>query len=122
MNFKILNRGYLKKTNLVLLVIIAIIITIILVVSRANYRNTESIDLAEGTISYKVPDLNIIAIYLDGELTDTMPGVSYKMDNEESFCYTTNKDIKEDVTLSIDSEGNLVIGNLKKGVNVIYIL
>ena len=83
--------------------------------SRASYRNTESIDLAKGTITYKVPDLNIIAMYKDGKPTDTMPGAGYKIDTEESFCYTTNKDEHEAVKLSINSEGNLVIGNLKKG-------
>ncbi len=83
--------------------------------SRASYRNTESIDLVKGIITYKVPDLNIIAMYKDGEPIETMPGVGYEIDTEESFCYTTNKDEHEAVELATDSEGNLIIGNLKKG-------
>ncbi len=83
--------------------------------SKASYRNTESIDLAKGTINYKVPDLNTLAMYKDGEPTDTMPGAGYEIDTTQSYCYTTDPNQHENVTLATDSEGNLVIGNLKKG-------
>ncbi len=87
--------------------------------SRASYRNTESIDLAKGTITYKVPDLYIVAMYKiengqETEITE-MPGASYELETERSYCYTTNKDEHEAIELATDSEGNLVIGNLKKG-------
>ena len=106
-----------KFKYIVIGVILAFIIFILInyLTSKANYKRVQSIDLAKGIITYKVPDLNIIAMYKDGEPTDTMPGAGYKVDTEESFCYTTNKETHEAVELATDSEGNLVIGNLKKG-------
>ncbi len=75
--------------------------------SKASYRNTESIDLAKGTITYKVPDLNTIAMYKDGEPTETLPSAAdYEIDTTESYCYTTDSSQHDlTVTLLLNNNG-----------------
>ncbi len=103
----------------------SIFILINYLTSRANYRNTESIELAKGTINYSMADLNVIAMYKiedgkDVEITE-MPGKEYQINTSKSYCYTTNKDDHDTkVTLSSDNDGNIVIGNLKKGSKCIF--
>ena len=92
-----------------------IFILINYVTSRASYRNTQSIDLATGTINYKLPDLNVIAMYKDGVATDTMPGEDYKIDTEQSYCYTTDSSQHDGtVELYTNLNGEHVMKNLKK--------
>ncbi len=103
----------------------SIFILINYLTSRANYRNTESIELAKGTINYSIADLNVIAMYKiesgkDVEITE-MPGNGYQLNTTKSYCYTTNKeDHDTKVTLSSDNSGNIVMGNLKKGSKCIF--
>ncbi len=63
--------------------------------SRANYRNTESIELAKGTINYSLADLNVIAMYKieDGRDVDidTVPTEGYTL-SERSYCTTPDSD------------------------------
>ena len=67
----------------------SIFILINYLTSRANYRNTESIELAKGTINYSLTDLNVIAMYKieDGKDVDidTVPVDGYIL-SERSYC------------------------------------
>ncbi len=97
----------------------SIFILINYLTSKANYRNTQSVELISGNITYTVPDLNAIAMYKNDGSGDkpitTMPGVGYELDTR-SYCYTTNPSEHDtEVNLSTDDNGNLVIGGLKKG-------
>lgn len=40
--------------------------------SYAKYRNVESVKLAEGTVNYRVPDLNLVAMYQENNSGDGM--------------------------------------------------
>ncbi len=72
-------------------IVIGVIITLLLVIlinyltSRANYRNTESIELAKGTINYSLVDLEIVSITIDGAPSDIMPGDGYVL-KDTSYC------------------------------------
>ncbi len=115
------------KVGIIIGFILAILIVIFInfFTSRANYRNTESIELAKGTINYSIADLNVIAMYkiedgIDVEITE-MPGSDYQINTSRSYCYTTNKEEHDTkVTLSSDNNGNIVMGNLKKGSKCVF--
>ncbi len=103
-----INKNYLK-----IAIISILIISVALIINKYNYNNINSLEINKKSIDNN--NLNTIAMYVDGEPTDTMPGAGYEIDQESSYCYTTDPNQHENVTLSTDSEGNLVIGNLKKG-------
>ncbi len=91
-------------------VIIGILLTILLVIlinyitSLARYRNTESIELASGNISYNKADLNIIAMYQekddyvseDDKYTNInkIPTTGYKL-SSQSYCEVGNQKVEE---------------------------
>ncbi len=72
-------------------IVIGVIITLLLVIlinyltTRASYRNTESIELAKGTINYSLVDLEIVSITIDGSPSDIMPGDGYAL-KDTSYC------------------------------------
>ncbi len=85
--------------------------------SRANYRNTESIELAKGTINYSLADLNVIAMYKieDGKDVDidTVPTEGYTLSNR-SYCTTPDSDAQiKDVFIYESGKLNIEIN--KKG-------
>ena len=80
-----------------------VVLLIIFVVTRshAKYRVTQSIPLVNGTINYSLPDLNIVAITVDGESVDTIPDGNYDL-TEESYC-TVNGEKDSNTKISYDS-------------------
>ena len=70
--------------------------------SHARYRVTESIPLVNGTINYSLADLNIVAITVDGESSDTIPEGNYEL-TENSYCTV---DGEEDSSISISYEAD----------------
>ena len=82
------------------MVVVLIISAVILNFTRARYRVTESIPLVNGVINYTAPDLNAIAIYVDGVSTDTLPTGNYDL-TSESYCEIDGE--RAEVTLSYDS-------------------
>ena len=101
MEFQTLKRSHLKRNIIIGVVVVAIISAIILNFTRAKYRTTQSISLVNGTINYSLADLNIIAITVDGEVSDTIPDGNYEL-TEESYC-TVNGEEDSNITLSYDS-------------------
>ena len=100
MEIETLKRSHLKRNILIAVVIVLIISALILNFTRARYRVTESIPLVNGTINYTAPDLNIVAIYVDGVATDTLPDGNYEL-TSESYCEIDGE--RAEVTLSYDS-------------------
>ena len=82
-----------------------VVLLVIFIISRshAKYRVTESITLVNGTINYSLADLNIVAITVDGEVSDTIPEGNYEL-TEDSYC-TVNGE--EDSSISISYEGDI---------------
>ena len=63
MEFETLKKSHKKEIiiGVIALVIIAIVFTVQL--SYARYQTTKNVTIASGTINYKIPDFNIIAMY-----------------------------------------------------------
>ena len=100
MEFETLKKSHLKRNILIAVVVVLVISAIILQFTRARYRVTESIPLVNGTINYTAPDLNVLAIYVDGVSTDTLPTGNYEL-TSASYCEIDGE--RAEVTLSYDS-------------------
>ena len=81
-----------------------VVLLVIFVVTRshAKYRVTQSIPLVNGTINYTLPDLNIIAITVDGESTDTLPDGNYEL-LDSSYCTYKDGSTIDNLTLNYNS-------------------
>ena len=97
MNFETLKKSHLKR-NIIIGVAAALIISaVILNFTRAKYRVTQSIPLVNGTINYSLADLNVVAITVDGEPSDTIPDGNYNL-LDTSYCTV---DGEEDTTIQL---------------------
>ena len=101
MNFETLKRSHLKRNIIIEVIVVAIISAIVLNFTRAKYRITQSIPIVNGTINYSLADLNIVAITVDGEASDTIPDGNYDL-MDTSYC-TVNGEKDTNITLSYDS-------------------
>lgn len=106
MKFKVLKQSHLKRNILIGVIVVAIISAIVLNFIRAKYRNTQSIPLVNGTINYSLADLNIVAITVDGEPSDTIPEGNYEL-TEESYC-TVNGEEDSSITISYEADIQLL--------------
>ena len=116
MTFETLKRSHLKRNILIAVAIVFILSAIILTFTRAKYKTTESIPLLNGTINYTLADLNIVAMYVDGEQVDTLPNGKHTL-TSESYCTNEDDEKDESITLSYDSatQGLSVSPLTKKG-------
>ena len=102
MTFKTLKRSHLKRNIVIVVAIVFILSAIILTFTRAKYKVTDSMPLLNGTINYTLADLNVVAMYVDGEQVDKLPDGKHTL-TSESYC-TNEDDVRdESVTLSYDS-------------------
>ena len=67
MKFELLKKNHLKRNIIVGVLVVGIISAVVLQFTKAKYRTTQSIPLVTGTINYKVPDLNLISLYIANE-------------------------------------------------------
>ena len=101
MEIETLKRSHVKRNIIIGVLVVAIISAVILNFTRAKYRTTQSIPLVNGTINYSLADLNIVAITVDGEPSDTIPIGNYEL-TEESYC-TVNGEKDSSISISYDS-------------------
>ena len=113
MNFEVLQKSHLKRNVLIGIAVIFVISACILTFSLAKYRNTKSIQIAKGTINYIPYDLNVLAIYAEGEKQEEIPSGNYIL-SDQSYCTVDNK--KDDsITLTYEpSTQTLSITPMKK--------
>lgn len=105
MVFETLKKNNLKRNIIIGVVAVAIISTIILNFTRANYKETESIQIASGTIHYTAFDLSINSLYIDGEEAEQLDdNKTYTLDTENSSCTYKNGSEISNLTLSYDNE------------------
>ena len=122
-----------SKINKIIFVvgfILAIILVIVInyITSLARYRNTESIELASGNISYNKADLNIIAMYQekddyvseDDKYTNInkIPTSGYKL-SSQSYC-EVGKQRVEEAEFTLNEKG-ITIANLQEKGTKCYI-
>ena len=103
--------------------VVVLLITIIVSNTFAKYRVSDSIPIINSEINYKVPDLNMVSLYVaneDGSYVeaDTIPSSGYILNTEQSYCGRSNNgEIVKDETVSIVYENGQVnvLGLSKKG-------
>lgn len=112
---KIINKNKIIIGGLIGLGVIS---AICVLPSFAKYKLTESINIANGTVNYKVPDFKVMAMYQqnesgDYEETTAMPSTGYIINEEKSYC-NLNGTLDNEVKLKT-IDGNHTIANLIKG-------
>ncbi len=95
MKLEKLSKGKFKKYIIVLMVI-SIFGVIFINKSKAKYRVTQSVQIVNGTVNYKVPDLNVLALYkqkTEGNTNDDnyesitdVSGGNYVVNTDKSYC------------------------------------
>ncbi len=98
--------------------VVVLMVTIFIGMSQSKYRNTQSIPLINGTITFNNADLNVIAMYQENDLgeyesIDTVPNGGYLLDYENSYC-EVNGEKDSDVSLIYDN-GRINVSFTKKG-------
>ena len=87
--------------------VVVLLVAIVLNFTQAKYKLTESIPLINGTINYKRPDLNVVAMYQQNESgeyvnIDTVPTSGYALNTELSVCgQSVDGKLVEDDTIPI---------------------
>ena len=102
MKIETLKKSHLKRNIIIGVVAVAIISAVILNFTRAKYRVTQSIPIVNGTINYTLPDLNVVAITVDGESVDTLPDGNYEL-LDSSYCTYKDGSTIDNLTLNYDS-------------------
>ena len=123
MEFEVLKRSHVKRGIIIGIVAVFIISAIILNFTRAKYRSVSSVPIIDSEINYKVPDLNMVSLYIGSgeggyEEADTIPTSGYTLNIEQSYCgQSNNGEIVKDDTVSIVYENGQVnvLGLTKKG-------
>ena len=67
MEFEVLKKSHVKRNIVIGVLVIFIISAIILDFTRAKYRVSDSVSLINSEINYKVPDLNMVSLYVANE-------------------------------------------------------
>ena len=106
MEFEVLKQSHLKRNIIIGVIAVLIISAIILNFTKAKYRVTESIPLVNGTINYSLADLNIVAITVDGEASDTIPEGNYEL-TDNSYC-TVNGEEDSSISISYEADTQLL--------------
>ena len=99
MEFQVLKKDNLKRNIIIGVFVVLIISAVVLNFTRAKYRSTASVPIVDSEVNYVRPDLNIVAIVVDGESANTMPEGNYKL-LDTSYCTVNGEDAN--VTLEWD--------------------
>ena len=105
MEIETLKKSHLKRNIIIGIVIVAIISAIILTFTRAKYRTTQSIPLVNGTINYSLADLNVVALYINGEEATKLDNTKqYTLDTSKSTCTYKDGSKISNLALNYDSK------------------
>ena len=114
MEFKVLKKNHLKRKIIISVFVVGIIAAIILNFTRAKYRVTQSIPLVNGTINYTLADLNIVAITIDGEESDTLPEGNYELLGT-SYCTIDGEDANLTINWNTETQALSITPFTTKG-------
>ncbi len=124
MKIEKLSKGKFIKTSIIVLIVISIIGVIFINRSKAKYRVTQSIQVVNGEVNYKLADLNVLALYkqkTEGNTNDNnyesitdVPIGSYKVNTDKSYCTTVGNDTKLKNKMTYNN-GEISININKKG-------
>ena len=101
--------------------VVVLLITVIVSNTLAKYRVTNSVPIINSEINYKVPDLNMVSLYVaneDGSYVeaDTIPSSGYILNTEQSYCGISNNGeiIKDDTVSIVYENGSINVNNITK--------
>jgi len=95
-----------------------IIATLVLITSKAKYKNIETMDLVNGIINYTPADIDLVAIQIENdngeyEVTDTIPSSGYIL-SDTSYC---NVNGEKDTSIKLTYANGLIgISDITKKV------
>ncbi len=125
MKLEKLSKGKFIKTSIIVLITISIVGVIFINKSKAKYRVTQSIQVVSGEVNYKVPDLNVLALYKQKVVGNTddnnyesitdVPTGSYKVNTDKSYCTIVGNDTQlKDIPMEY-KDNKVYIGIKRKG-------
>ena len=91
--------------------VVVLLVALGLNATRAKYRTAQSMPLYNATVNYSLADLNIVAIYVGGEVVDSLDSSKqYTLDTEQSTCTYKDGSTIEGLNISYETEtGSLSI-------------
>ncbi len=118
MEFETIRKSHKKEIIIGVSLFVILVIALVVRLTFAKYNLVKSIKIAEGTISYKVPDFKIMAMYKNdgnGDIEiDTMPETGYIINESKTYCEVNGaKDINAGIYT--DDVGQHIITNITKG-------
>ncbi len=125
MKIEKLSKGKFIKTSIIVLVVVSIFGVIFINKSKAKYRVTQSIQVVSGEVNYKVPDLNVLALYKQKNKGDTsdgnyesitdVPSGNYVVNTDKSYCTIVGDDAQlKDIPMKYE-DNKVYIGIKRKG-------
>ncbi len=118
MKFEILKKNNKKMIIVGGMITLVLVAAVTLTMTRAKYRTTQSVKLANGTVKYSASDLYIVAIKVSEDGTNytdvtTIPTSGYELNTSKSSC-TVNGTVDSSIGISYE-QGHMIFDNLKKG-------
>ena len=105
MKFEVLKKDNLKRNIIIGVFVVLIISAVVLNFTRAKYRSTASVPIVDSEINYVRPDLEIIALYINGvQANELDSSKNYTLDTTNSTCTYKDGTAIDNLTLSYDSE------------------
>ena len=105
MKFEVLKKDNLKRNIIIGAFLVLIISAVVLNFTRAKYRSTASVPIVDSEVNYVRPDLEIIALYIDGVQAEELDSnTNYTLDTTNSTCTYKDGTAIDNLTLSYDSD------------------
>ena len=105
MKFEVLKKNNLKRNIIIGVFVVLIISAVVLNFTRAKYRSTASVPIVDSEVNYVRPDLEIIALYIDGVQAEELDSnTNYTLDTASSTCTYKDGSSIPNLSLSYDSE------------------
>ena len=105
MKFEVLKKDNLKRNIIIGVFVVLIISAVVLNFTRAKYRSTASVPIVDSEVNYSRPDLEIIALYINGVQAEELDSnTNYTLDTASSTCTYKDGSSIDNLTLSYDSD------------------
>ena len=105
MEFQVLKKDNLKRNIIIGVFAVLIISAVVLNFTRAKYRSTASVPIVDSEVNYVRPDLEIIALYINGVQAEELDSnTNYTLDTTNSTCTYKDGSSIDNLTLSYDSD------------------
>ena len=105
MKFEVLKKDNLKRNIIIGVFVVLIISAVVLNFTRAKYRSTASVPIVDSEVNYVRPDLEIIALYINGVQAEELDSnTNYTLDTASSTCTYKDGSSIPNLSLSYDSE------------------